>query len=120
MSSFAEALKGVAARVPETQLVMVMGTDGIPIEKLVLRADPNMDAIAAEYTTLLRASVSAAADTGLGTMLWNGRLFMLMDQIFLSLLILGLAGFLADRFGRRPQQCDLPGTIGGTDCRRRR
>jgi predicted regulator of Ras-like GTPase activity (Roadblock/LC7/MglB family) len=63
---FAEALRGVAKRVPETQLVMVMGTDGIPIEKLVVRADPNMDAIAAEYTTLLRASVSAAADTGLG------------------------------------------------------
>jgi predicted regulator of Ras-like GTPase activity (Roadblock/LC7/MglB family) len=63
---FAEALKGVAKRVPETQLLMVMGTDGIPIEKLVVRADPNMDAIAAEYTTLLRASVSAAADTGLG------------------------------------------------------
>jgi len=32
----------------------------------VIRADPNMDAVAAEYTTLLRASVSAAADTGLG------------------------------------------------------
>ena len=63
---FAEALKAVARRVPETQLVMVMGTDGIPIEKLVVKADPNMDAIAAEYTTLLRASVSAAADTGLG------------------------------------------------------
>ena len=45
---------------------MVMGTDGIPIEKLVVRPDPNLDAVAAEYTTLLRASVSAAADTGLG------------------------------------------------------
>ena len=66
MSVFAEALRAVADRVPETQLVMVMGTDGIPIEKLVVRADPNMDAVAAEYTTLLRASVSAAADTGLG------------------------------------------------------
>ena len=66
MAGFAEALKGVAARVPETYLLMVMGTDGIPIEKLVIRADSNMDAVAAEYTTLLRASVTAAADTGLG------------------------------------------------------
>ncbi|HEX9203773.1 MAG TPA: roadblock/LC7 domain-containing protein [Vicinamibacteria bacterium] len=51
---------------------MIMGTDGIPIEKLVVRADPNVEAVAAEYTTLLRASVSAAADTGLGdlTELW--------------------------------------------------
>ena len=66
MAAFAEALKGVAARVPETRLLMVMGTDGISIEKLVLRPDPNMDAVAAEYTTLLRASLTAAADTGLG------------------------------------------------------
>jgi len=51
------------------------------------------------FTTIVAAEM-VAADTGLGTMLWNGRLFMLMDQIFLSLLILGLAGFLADRVFR--------------------
>jgi predicted regulator of Ras-like GTPase activity (Roadblock/LC7/MglB family) len=43
-----------------------MGTDGIPIDKLVVQPDPNLEAVAAEYTTLLRASVSAASDTGLG------------------------------------------------------
>jgi predicted regulator of Ras-like GTPase activity (Roadblock/LC7/MglB family) len=69
MAGFAESLKTVAARVPETQVLMIMGTDGIPIEKLVVRADPNMEAVAAEYTTLLRASVSAASDTGLGQLL---------------------------------------------------
>lgn len=51
------------------QVVMIMGTDGIPIEKYVVRQDPNMEAVAAEYTTLLRASVSAATDTGLGELL---------------------------------------------------
>jgi predicted regulator of Ras-like GTPase activity (Roadblock/LC7/MglB family) len=66
VTGFSEALKSIAARVPETQVLILMGTDGIPIEKLVLRADPNLDAIAAEYTTLLRAGLSAAADTGLG------------------------------------------------------
>lgn len=66
MSGFAEALKAVAAKVPEMQVVMIMGTDGIPIEKLVVKPDPNLEAVAAEYTTLLRASVSAASDTGLG------------------------------------------------------
>jgi len=66
VTGFSEALKSIAARVPETQVLMVMGTDGIPIDKLVLRADPNLEAVAAEYTTLLRASLSAAADTGLG------------------------------------------------------
>ncbi len=66
MPGFAEVLRAIATRVPETQVVMIMGTDGIPIEKLVVRPDPNLEAVAAEYTTLLRASVAAASDTGLG------------------------------------------------------
>jgi predicted regulator of Ras-like GTPase activity (Roadblock/LC7/MglB family) len=65
-AAFASVLKGVAERVPETQVLMIMGTDGIPIERLTVRPDPNLDAVAAEYTTLLRASVSTASDTGLG------------------------------------------------------
>lgn len=69
MTGFADALKTIAARVPETRVLMIMGTDGIPIERLVVSADPNLEAVAAEYTTLLRASLSAAADTGLGELL---------------------------------------------------
>ncbi len=70
--AFAEALRTISQKVPETRVLMIMGTDGIPIEKLVVRPDPNVEAVAAEYTTLLRASVSAAADTGLGDLreLW--------------------------------------------------
>lgn len=66
MSSFSEALRKVAARVPETQMLIVMAADGIPIEKLVVRADRDLEAVAAEYTTLLRASANTAGDTGLG------------------------------------------------------
>jgi predicted regulator of Ras-like GTPase activity (Roadblock/LC7/MglB family) len=66
VAGFAEPLQKVAARVPEMRVLMVMGTDGIPIERLAVRPQANMEAVAAEYTTLLRASVSAAADTGLG------------------------------------------------------
>jgi len=69
VTTFAEALQSIASRVPETQVLMIMGTDGIPIERLVVRPDPNLEAVAAEYTTLLRASVSAATDTGLGELL---------------------------------------------------
>ena len=49
-------------------MVMVIGTDGIPIERLVVRPDANVEAVAAELTTLLRASLSAASDTGLGAL----------------------------------------------------
>jgi predicted regulator of Ras-like GTPase activity (Roadblock/LC7/MglB family) len=68
MAAFAEVLKGVASRVPEAEMLMIIGTDGIPIEKLTVRADPNMEAVAAEHTSLLRASLAAASDTGLGAL----------------------------------------------------
>lgn len=66
MSGFGEALKKIAAQAPEAQLLIIMGTDGIPIEKLVVGPSSNLEAVAAEYTTLLRASVAAARGTGLG------------------------------------------------------
>ncbi len=66
MADFMETLRAIAAQVPEAQMLLVMATDGIPVAKLVLRPDPNLEAVAAEYTALLRASVSAASDTGLG------------------------------------------------------
>ncbi len=68
MGAFAESLRGIVSRVPETQILIIMATDGIPVERLVVRPDPNLEAVAAEYTTLLRASVTAAADTGLGNL----------------------------------------------------
>jgi predicted regulator of Ras-like GTPase activity (Roadblock/LC7/MglB family) len=66
LTGFSDALKGVAARVPEAEVLMVIGIDGIPVEKLQPRPDAAIEAFAAEQTTLLRASLSAAADTGLG------------------------------------------------------
>jgi predicted regulator of Ras-like GTPase activity (Roadblock/LC7/MglB family) len=49
-------------------MLIVMAADGIPIEKLVVRADRDLEAVAAEYTTLLRASATTAGDTGLGAL----------------------------------------------------
>jgi predicted regulator of Ras-like GTPase activity (Roadblock/LC7/MglB family) len=66
LTVFGEALQRIAARVPELQMVMVTGADAIPIERLVVRPVANMEAVAAEYTTLLRPSVLAATDTMLG------------------------------------------------------
>jgi predicted regulator of Ras-like GTPase activity (Roadblock/LC7/MglB family) len=69
VTAFADTLQQVAARVPETQLLIVMGTDGIPIEKLVVRPAANLEAVAAEYTSLLKSGVAVATDTGLGQLL---------------------------------------------------
>lgn len=66
MAGFRAALQAVADRVPETETLMVIGTDGIPIDKLAPRPVPDIDTVAAEHTTLLRASLSTSTDTGLG------------------------------------------------------
>lgn len=65
-AGFKEALRGIADRIPGVRAVMLTGTDGIPIDRLVVAPQENLDAIAAEYTTILRSSVTAAEDTGLG------------------------------------------------------
>jgi len=66
VTAFGEALQKIVARVPEIHMVMVTGADAIPVERLVVRPVANVEAVAAEYTTLLRPSVLAATDTELG------------------------------------------------------
>ena len=56
-------------------------------------------AMANSFTTIVAAEL-IAANNGLGKMLWDGRLFMLVDEIFVSLVTLGLLGFLVDRMFR--------------------
>ncbi|HEY3100802.1 MAG TPA: ABC transporter permease [Methylomirabilota bacterium] len=56
-------------------------------------------AMANSFTTIVAAEL-IAANEGLGKMLWDGRMFMLVDDIFVSLVALGLLGFVVDRMFR--------------------
>src|SRR5216683_3565860 len=56
-------------------------------------------AMANSFTTIVAAEL-IAANEGLGKMLWDGRMFMLVDDIFVSLVSLGLLGFTVDRMFR--------------------
>jgi ABC-type nitrate/sulfonate/bicarbonate transport system permease component len=51
------------------------------------------------FVTIIAAEL-IAANAGLGKMIWDARLYMLVDQIFVALLTLGLLGFTADRLFR--------------------
>jgi ABC-type nitrate/sulfonate/bicarbonate transport system permease component len=51
------------------------------------------------FVTIIAAEL-VAANAGLGKMIWDARLYMLVDQIFVALLVLGLLGFAADRLFR--------------------
>jgi ABC-type nitrate/sulfonate/bicarbonate transport system permease component len=51
------------------------------------------------FVTIIAAEL-VAANAGLGKMIWDARLYMLVDNIFVALLVLGLLGFAADRLFR--------------------
>ncbi len=56
-------------------------------------------AMANSFVTIIAAEL-VAANNGLGRMIWDSRLYMLVDDIFVALLVLGLLGFAADRLFR--------------------
>lgn len=56
-------------------------------------------AMANSFTTIVAAEL-ISANEGLGVMLWNGRMYMLIDEIFVSLVCLGMLGFATDRVFR--------------------
>jgi len=51
------------------------------------------------FVTIIAAEL-VAANAGLGKMIWDARLYMLVDQIFVALLVLGALGFATDRLFR--------------------
>ena len=51
------------------------------------------------FVTIIAAEL-VAANAGLGRMIWDARLYSLVDDIFVALVVLGLLGFTADRLFR--------------------
>lgn len=65
---FKEPLEAIIERTDGSIGALIMGTDGIAVEK-VLRAeghDANLDVAAAEFTSLVRNAQRTGGDTGLG------------------------------------------------------
>ena len=56
-------------------------------------------AMANSFTTIVAAEL-VAANEGLGVMLWEGRMYMQIDDIFVALVSLCILGFTADRLFR--------------------
>lgn len=56
-------------------------------------------AMANSFTTIVAAEM-VAASSGLGVMLWNGRMFMQINDIFVALMSLCALGFMTDRLFR--------------------
>ena len=66
--TFIESLTDIVDRIEGCAGAVILGTDGIVIERYMPDLDPEMDIdlVATELTTLLRRSMRVAADTELG------------------------------------------------------
>ena len=67
---FKEALEAVIERTDGSIGALIMGTDGIAVEKVMRQEadDSNLDIAAAEFTSLVRNAQRTGADTGLGNL----------------------------------------------------
>ncbi len=67
---FKETLQNILERVDGSTGAMIMGTDGIAVEKLFTPEadDANLDVAAAEFTSLLRSARRTGEDIGLGNL----------------------------------------------------
>ena len=65
---FKEMLQAIIERTEGSLGALIMGTDGIAVEKILgdAGAEANLDVAAAEFTSLVRSAQRAGADTGLG------------------------------------------------------
>jgi predicted regulator of Ras-like GTPase activity (Roadblock/LC7/MglB family) len=67
---FKEALEAIMERTEGSIGALIMGTDGIAVEKVMGHEgrDANLDVAAAEFTSLIRNAQRTGNDTGLGSL----------------------------------------------------
>jgi predicted regulator of Ras-like GTPase activity (Roadblock/LC7/MglB family) len=67
---FKQMLEAVIERTEGSLGALIMGTDGIAVEKVLGEAgvEANLDVAAAEFTSLVRSAQRAGVDTGLGAL----------------------------------------------------
>ena len=65
---FKQALENIIERTEGSLGALIMGIDGLAVERLLKDAgqEANLDVAAAEFTSLVRSSQKAGKDTGLG------------------------------------------------------
>lgn len=65
---FTEVLEDISSKVEGCIGLVVMGMDGIPIERYVTNGQNNFDMLSTEATTLLRSTRQASEDVGAGAL----------------------------------------------------
>src|SRR5688572_28401140 len=79
---FLQTLKEVSERLGEVEALLLMGTDGLPIEKIVRNPELNVELLLAEFTTIIRNTAQTALEVDAGSM---DELLLLTDRMILVL-----------------------------------
>jgi predicted regulator of Ras-like GTPase activity (Roadblock/LC7/MglB family) len=92
---FKKMLESIVERTEGSLGALIMGTDGIAVEKVFGKdgLESNLDVAAAEFTTLVRSAQRSGSDTGLGNL---KELVLSLEQSTLAIRVLS-----RDYFGVR-------------------
>lgn len=77
---FLETLKDISNRLGDVECILLMGTDGLPIEKVVNSETLNLELLLAEYTTILRNTAQTATEVEAGGL---DEIILLTDRMIL-------------------------------------
>lgn len=79
---FLETLREIANKLGDVECILLMGTDGLPIEKVIQNPALNIELLTAEFTTILRNTTQTAAEVEAGSL---DEIVLLTDQLMLLL-----------------------------------
>lgn len=85
---FKQMLGNIIERTEGSLGALIMGLDGIAVEKMIGKAgnEANLDVAAAEFTSLVRSAQRSGNDTGLGKL---RELVVLLDSAVIMMRLLG-------------------------------
>ena len=79
---FAVTLKDIANKLDDLECIMLVGTDGLPIEKVVRKETLNVELLVAEFTTILRNTAQTATEVEAGAL---DELILLTERVIVLL-----------------------------------
>jgi predicted regulator of Ras-like GTPase activity (Roadblock/LC7/MglB family) len=79
---FAVTLKDIANKLDDLECIMLVGTDGLPIEKVVRKETLNVELLVAEFTTILRNTAQTATEVEAGAL---DELILLTERVVVLL-----------------------------------
>jgi predicted regulator of Ras-like GTPase activity (Roadblock/LC7/MglB family) len=82
---FLETLREITSRLGDVECILLMGTDGLPIEKIIRNESLNIELLTAEFTTILRNTTQTASEVEAGSLdeivLMTDRMILLLKAI---------------------------------------